>query len=303
MATDGASVSDQRSETAPGDALSPDGGCRSLGCGCAGNSACDSGLCLDKVAATPDLYNAAGGTSFCSSPCCTSSDCPGGTVCFATGAGGNYCVDPALLQDRSTPGAGMGGQACTDGTGCRSGRCVSGVCVDTCCSTAATDECAGGSVCAFADFPGTGFDVHFGGNCAKTSGTLTDGAACSANTDCQSGFCNKDSTVLHCAAVCRRSADCATGRACAYFVPPGVTGSGNDIIAACLPNAGTLGPGQACTTSQDCADGLCFSASGGSACSDVCVANADCPSALPHCVVTTLMFMAAGQLEAPICGL
>lgn len=282
-----------------------DGGpCRSLGCKCSGDAECDSNLCVDRVAATPNLYAAAGNSSFCAQTCCSSGDCPAGDVCFATAAGTNYCVNPAWLGDRTTPGpSGRGGASCGDGSACRSGLCVGGLCADTCCSTSSTGQCASGSVCAFDYFPGPrGFDTHFGANCvpAPDGGKDYSGAQlCSANSDCVSNLCLEDaaSSAMHCNDACRNSLDCTSGFSCTYILP---NAGQSDTVAACFPAAGTIAVGQPCTMggTTTCANDLCV----GTTCTDPCFVDSDCPAELPHCVVTLLTVGAGGSVEAAVCG-
>src|ERR1019366_1307700 len=76
-----------------------DGGCKGTGtlCPCNNASDCSTGVCALSETVGAQLYTAAGNASFCTTPCCTSIDCAAGTVCFASGVGGNYCVNPAWL--------------------------------------------------------------------------------------------------------------------------------------------------------------------------------------------------------------
>src|SRR5450432_1731613 len=76
-----------------GEGGSGEGGtCSGVGCRCSGAADCANGFCAGELTVTHALFVAAGSANFCSQPCCSSADCPAATVCFASGAGGNYCV-------------------------------------------------------------------------------------------------------------------------------------------------------------------------------------------------------------------
>jgi hypothetical protein len=292
----------------PGDGSSPapesGGACRSLGCKCGGPVDCDSAICVDRVAVTSALYTAAGNYSFCSQPCCTSGDCPAGSVCFATDAGGNYCVKPAWLGDRSASlGTAMGGQTCSTGADCRSGLCPSSTlhCADTCCS--ATGQCSSGSgtTCVYGNFPGTGFDTHFTANCGKSNSSgLPAGSPCGRNSDCAENMCAVPPPPavarLTCLAPCRSSSDCnPTTDSCWYLFV------GGDLFSACTVYDGPKLPGAVCPGGQtDCGNDLCVAGT----CSDVCYGDKDCTAVpgLQHCVPYALTVMGGGSVEAPICS-
>jgi hypothetical protein len=275
-----------------------------VGCKCTGNTDCDSGLCLDKIAATTALYAAAGMSDFCGQTCCTSEDCPTGTVCFGTAQGGNYCVNAAWLGDRVTTRSGLpGGSACMNDGQCRSGLCASpGLCADTCCSTGSS-QCAAGTVCGFAQFPGptTGFDTHYTANCIPPVAGLQQagGQLCCADSDCKSNLClaNPSGTPI-CVDACRNSGDCGGGSVCSYLLPHSSVGS-SDTVAGCWPpSTGMGGPGATCTAPAQCKNGLCV----GTTCSDPCFVASDCVSPFSKCVVTPLTVEQGGTVEAPICS-
>jgi hypothetical protein len=274
--------------------------CTGFGCSCTTSSDCAQQFaCAGKVALTTDIWTAlidAGGArgdagaGICVEPCCASSECDtddGGSgvqICFATGAGGNYCLPPSLLGDRSAIGMGLGGSACMDDAGpqCRSGLCASGICADTCCSNRSTAlECTGGSLCRFAQFPGTGFDKHETATCAlPTAGRVNNGNNCGANAECRSNLCSGgDGGVMSgdmptCREPCRNASDCAsssrTPPSCGYLDIPMST----DIVSACMPTnrgAGDAGGGSPCQVSTDCARGYCApTGNGRSACVATC---------------------------------
>jgi hypothetical protein len=278
--------------------------CHGIGCRCSSSSDCDTSFaCADKLAVTANVWNAwlgAGGGDagrFCVEPCCTSLDCDsedggsGATVCFATGAGGNYCVPPSWLGDRSAIGAASGGAGCGGGAGiaCRSGLCLdSGVCADTCCSTKSSTECATNFVCRIGPFPGTGFDVHASAHCsAAPIGAGSSG--CMSNSDCRSNLC-LDTTFgnMSCRDGCRNRDDCSPpgtpmyrSQACEYIQP---VATATEVVAACAPlntlgfGDGGGGDGSKCQTSADCARGYCALQPGGqSVCLSSCFVDGDCP--------------------------
>jgi hypothetical protein len=281
-----------------GESSSP---CSGFGCACATSSDCPPRFaCAGKVALTTDVWNAltdAGGvrgdagSGVCVEPCCISSECDsddggsGGQVCFATGAGGNYCVPPAWLGDRSTIGTALGGAACADDAGapCRSGLCVSGACADTCCSSRLSAiECAGGSICRFAPFPGAGFDKHETATCAPlpASARTNNGSGCASNSECKSNFCSggdggvTSGDMPTCREPCRNASDCAGSTRsppwCGYLDIPMST----DLVSACMPSnrgVGDAGGGSPCQLSSDCARGYCAPLGNGrSACLATC---------------------------------
>jgi hypothetical protein len=289
-------------DSPPGDGPSPDSGaCRTFGCKCGGQADCDSLLCVDKVAVTGALFAAAGSYSFCSQPCCTSSDCPAGSVCFGTDAGGNYCVKPAWLGDRSQSlGTGLGGQPCSTGADCRSGLCPaadSSHCADTCCSTmSAASECSGApnTTCVYKNFPGTGFDVNFTANCAVANpGGLPPGRLCGQNSDCASNLCSGS-----CLAACRNSSNCNSALDVCWYL---FLLSTSQLVSACSQHDGTAVPGAPCPGGmRDCGNDLCV----GGTCTDVCYSDKDCAGVpgLPHCLPALLTVSGGGSVEAPICS-
>jgi hypothetical protein len=245
--------------------------CRGLTCDCSGPSECDSAICADRLTVTSAAYLANQSMDFCTQPCCSSADCPGTTVCFGSGAGGSYCVAPALLGRNDPLGEGIGGSTCQSNTDCRSGLCASGTCADTCCSAAPqTSKCAIGSICRFAAFPGNGFDTHDTPGCGAPVGASLNQAPCALDATCQSGKCGTG----RCEPPCRSTADCPTGQSCSYGLGP----NANDIIAGCTAVSGAGADGTACTLNADCQSNFCD----GTHCLDVCFADSDCKSPW-HC--------------------
>jgi hypothetical protein len=246
-------------DVAPMMEAEPDSGdgpprCTGFGCPCMRIEDCDPKfVCVDKKA-IPDLDAGAGG--YCAKPCCTSLDCDMGdggvnaTVCYASGAGGNYCVPTGWLGDRSSIGGLGGGASCGSGPGsaCRSGLCLdSGVCADTCCTTHSNvPECANPTSCLFAPFPGSGVDVHETANCGEPVGFAVMGGNCTVNTDCRSGLC-VDSGLMFppgfCQDPCRTAGECMsmfTLATCQYYQPDPMSA---DIVAACVPRMRGAGDG------------------------------------------------------------
>jgi hypothetical protein len=207
--------------------------CRTVTCPCSGrNSDCDSGVCAGMLTETMALANALGGMNFCTQPCCTSGDCPGNTVCFGTGGGGNYCVAPQWIGRAADQGTALGGATCANSSECRSGLCTNNQCADTCCSSAEqSSQCASPTVCRYAAFPGSSFDTHVTAWCGTQAGTGAGGTSCGAlDSACQSGKC----TLTRCEAVCRSSTDCSSGQQCSYGAAPATLPTNKDIIAGCM---------------------------------------------------------------------
>lgn len=223
--------------------VGPDSGaCRGFGCKCSGAGDCDSDVCSDPLTVTQDIYNAAGKINFCTQPCCTSADCPSGTVCFGTGAGGSYCVKPSWVSRATPSGSKTGGSQCGGDAECRSGLCDSSFCQDTCCSTfQASSECGGGDVCRIGGFPGRTFDTHWTAHCGAKPGSGGDGANCFNNSDCTSDFCSGG-----CVWQCRNSGDCTggTGNYCAYALNP----QNSAVLPICSQTSGK----PVCFTNDDC---------------------------------------------------
>jgi hypothetical protein len=292
------STPDGRSADASGDAAdgslldalpNDSGSCgRGVTCGCTGPADCDSGVCADTLTATTALSNELNGMSFCTQPCCTSTDCPGTTVCFGTGGGGNYCVNPSWIGRTGAPASGaMGGAMCTSNGQCRSGVCdmTSGQCADTCCSTTNQgSECAAGTICRYAAFPGNSFDTHQTAWCGPQIGSSAAGATCVVDASCQSGKCATTFTP-HCEAVCRSSTDCVTaGQACSYGLGPTLPAN-KDIVAGCVSVTGNVANGGGCTTNSDCLSAFCDNLG---KCRDVCATEGDCKGGL-HCKPVVVM--------------
>ena len=247
-----------------------DAPCTGVLCPCSGASDCTSGICAQSPTVGQSLYAASG--SFCTSPCCTSADCPAGAVCFGSGQGGNYCVNPSWLGRSTTLGGGHGGASCTTDAQCRSGLCGGNACADTCCSFAGSaTECAGGDACAFGAFPGrVTFDHHFGGRCGTPSSIgLGYGASCNDSSQCAGGLCVSGG----CTNPCHDPSECGAGSACQLGIESG------DIYVACFPWSATGAQGTGCSSDSVCKGDWCLDTN---VCSNACFTDADCVSGW-HC--------------------
>jgi hypothetical protein len=281
----------------PDSGAPPDGppGCHGVGCICSGPSDCTSGICSDQLTITPELYAAANKTNFCTRPCCTSSDCEIGSVCFASGAGGSYCVLPGWLGRLSDVGTAIGGTACDGDGACRSGLCANGTCADTCCSVAPSGTaCAPGTVCRYGAFPGIAFDVHDAAHCAPPAGMVANGAVCQAASDCQSGLC-VGLLPSRCRDACRSSTDCGAGHICGYALVS--SGSSSDVVAGCENSQGSAAEGASCQSNGDCQTGFCGASH---QCTDVCFADTDCTYTGWRCRPETVQF--GGSYSVLCCG-
>jgi hypothetical protein len=294
----------------------PDGTptCNTIGCSCSGDGDCASNVCGDSSTFPSNLYGAVGGHAVCTQPCCTSGDCPTGSVCFPAsvgGTGGNYCVTTTVLMISGT-GAGQGGASCGTGRDCRSGVCSGSMCADTCCSDqAATPECASGTTCQFSAFPGAGIEVNYAAICATSQGTGTNGSMCTGNNRCVSGLCAADTQFgnSYCHDACRSGTDCGGGFACGYaqVTTTGTTGSTTAIVAACSQTSGGgLSDGAKCDPTNDMCQGFCDSNT--MTCTDVCFADSDCSAASGgHCRPEKIMVynnqgVSGGTFTVLACG-
>jgi len=267
-------------------------------CPCSGPSSCNAGLVCANSAEVPGNLN--GGDSFCTMPCCTSTDCPGGTVCFAAvsnSTGGNYCVDPTWLMRNDGTGSGIGGASCPIGNrDCRSGLCQSGFCADTCCSTSASSTECSGTECRFADFPGLApFDKSFVAWCGP-GGTKGNGATCSQPSDCESELC-VGSFNGNCSNACRNTTDCGgQGQSCAYVT----IGTNIGVIAACAPGGGSKSEGEACSSDTECQSQFCDATS--KECTDVCFGDQDCTATGWKCRPEQVQIQGGGSYYVLACG-
>lgn len=286
------------------DGSAPDASCTG-GILCACGNANDCTTATAKICATSGtvgmpIIQAAGVSGFCTRPCCVSSDCPSGTVCYASGEGGQYCVDPTWLGRAKPTSNRSGGAACTSSSDCLSGLCVGGMCADTCCSyTESSVECPGAK-CVFGTFPGKpGIDTHFAPHCAPLSGNTQTGNPCGQNGDCQGGLCYNFGGAMgsDCTEPCRASSDCGTADSvCSWDV---LGGSGTDVYAACFP-LGTLGNfGASCMNDMQCGTGVCNTAN----CTGPCFGDGDCSGVSGwRCTPAITLTFSVGAYPVLSCG-
>jgi hypothetical protein len=217
-------------------------------------------------------------------------------VCFATAAGGNYCVNPLWVGRAVDFGAKVGGTSCAANAECRSGLCAGSKCADPCCSTNATASCAPGTSCRFGNFPGaTSFDKSYVASCGS-AGSGANGSTCNVPSDCKSELCDSNFNG-NCRNACRNTADCGSASvSCAYIV---VTGN-NGIVAACFPQAGNAAEGATCTQDSDCQSQFCDPTA--KQCTDVCFANSDCTKAGWRCRPEVVTVQAGGSYSVLACG-
>jgi hypothetical protein len=282
--------------------IATDAACRGVLCPCNNAQDCASEVCASSMTVGNSLIGAAGGANFCTQGCCTSSDCPSGTVCYATGEGGQYCVDPTWVG-RSKPATGatfMGGSACSTGSMCNSGLCANSACADTCCSFASSsNECASPTSCVFGVFPGKqGIDTHFAPHCG-TAGTSGYGATCTADGECQGGLCFQSGTGGNCIMPCRSQQECGSGSGCQWDV------HGNDMYVACylLPptQMGNGDVGATCGSDPYCLSDYCNTTN---LCTGPCFTNSDCTAHLSgwHCTPYLYLTPPQGNYYALGCG-
>jgi hypothetical protein len=274
-------------------------------CGCSGASQCASGVCADSLAVGSALYKAAGKSNFCTTPCCTSKDCPPGTVCYATGQGGDYCVNPAWIGRTTPAGTTAGGGNCYRNADCRSGLCSGNYCVDTCCSTPnGGTDCAGGDACQVGSFPGANsVDQNFAAYCAfAPSANGQDGSSCNNNSSCQSNLCAMFSGEVSssCRDACRSDGDCTGNDTCSYVITS-QTSTPTPIVAACAPPAGSAAMGTTCDVTTNC-KGFCDPTS--MQCTAPCFSDSDCSAVSGwHCrlEVISLSSQGGGSYEVLAC--
>ncbi len=263
-----------------------------IGSPCTADSECTSPLfCADStIVGTTVLPQV--GKGMCTMPCCASSDCPSSPssfVCYDSGTGGRYCVDPTTLG-RTTTGGEKGGTTETSATRCRSGILAndSQHCGDTCCSDS---DCAAGTACAFDTV-----DNHDGLYCTAKTGSGGQWADCSenGNSQCHDETCVGYTFEDRCISECCGTASCGTVDglpARCYYEET----TNNDYIPLCSETqvgSGTLGA--TCASNNDCESGVCYTDTNTSSkyCTDACCIDSDCgtgwicrPSpTLPRCM-------------------
>lgn len=209
-----------------------------LGQPCVVDTDCKSSLCLD-VPGSP-------GNRACSKFCCTSMNCPSGTVC-ANFFGSGLCVSASFAQ-LPTPGTGVVGDSCSavGAEACRSSRCgIEGTCKDACC---ADSSCPGGVACSLtAEFGQSGW--FCASSAAGTKGA--DGAGCTQDNECDANNCQVYTLGgNYCGGPCCSSDDCAVhgwGAFCDYAL------RGSTPVRQCFgPIKSKPNAGPACCNDTNC---------------------------------------------------
>jgi hypothetical protein len=289
-------------------------------------NACDApgreGFCMPLTGSPPH-----GSRTSCSPYLnCYDGKCTGGCTSVSDCTAGNGCIYGTCAVKLSS------GTACFDGTDCSTGNCVDGVCCDTAC----TSQC---KACDVKGSVGTCIDVSDaphgsrtsctpyvcgGGSCrtgctadsqcaagnycdgtGKCVPALNNGKACTAGTQCTSGFCVDGYCCgTACTGACQTCSktpgtcqnvtagttdprgicvgECATGcgaTGCGYR--PSTTVCGVSCVGNTLTNGGRCtGTSEACagTSSAPCAGGLYCA--DGKTCKTTCTTGADCVSGL-----------------------
>jgi streptogramin lyase len=212
------------------------------GTACAAGSECTSNICVDGVccnaACTGSCLSCSTGTCAAVKNADDPDTCTGLNTCSATGV--------CKLKK---------GQACSAASACASSFCADGVCCNSACNTAC--RACGTGTCAVVkntDDP----DTCTGVNTCSAAGAckLKAGQACTATTQCASGFCPTADGVC-CNAACTGSClSCGTGTCAAVKSADDAdtcTGASTcDATGTCK-----LQQGQACTTATQCASGFC----------------------------------------------
>jgi hypothetical protein len=228
--------------------------------------------------------------------CSETVPCTGGLLCVTAFPGG-YCTSRCGSGVACAPGGvcdpdlvdGLCLEACATAADCRDGyQCWNGGCRPEC---TADGDCGAGAVCASGQCMGTECTMDSecpsgacrGGLCVELpdagmpdvpradGGTIPDGAACGASSECVSGLCLPADR----GGICTRS--CADASACfdavtfsAGCAPAVIDGS---LQTVCVPFDSTgLADASPCSSddqcaSQTCAEGLC---------TEVCDAATDC---------------------------
>lgn len=284
-----------------GDDLPVDGALRPspLGGKCVVDGDCEDGLLCGTSTLLTTAIVPVNSQPICTKPCCSTTECAPGFVCFSAATGGNFCV-AADRAERTPPPAGgkSAGGSCTKATDCRSGLCAgrcqdapgtacntaedcpSGACsgsrrcVDTCC---ASSDCTGGSTCRILTVA-----THVVWSCgAPNSGSAVKdlGETCSATSECKNDNCvGFPEPAKKCTPPCCTSKDCAAlgfaDHVCAYGE------SGNDRIKWCFAvpsgdgGATSAALGAACNANFDCASRYCDAEL--RKCLNVCCTDEDC---------------------------
>lgn len=216
---------------------------------CAKHDDCESNWCVPLIGTNQ---------SYCRRSCNLEDWlCPWGTACVSYGSPEFGVCMPDLNKSRT-------GESCANGLECVTGICWpvasgSSYCTQNCIE----GWCPSGLVCQDGGY--------FGLICALPDGTTPsakpDGAECSRNEDCASGWCVP--LIGTSQSFCRRSCDlrdwkCPWGTACVSY--------GSSEFGVCMPDVGKSRTGEACSLGTDCVTGICWpDANGQSYCTQNCV--------------------------------
>jgi len=241
------------------------------------------------------LYNCTG--SGCKTSCANDGDCAPGSYC----ASGGHCVSAGALGD-----------ACSADNQCAAGRCVDGVCCNvsaaTCplcqacnlnnsrgtCTFVGTGNAEPHNLCPVSDECGNTGACGANQTCAKAPQTTMCGvASCSAGTETRATFCDGGGGckppvvracdpyvcgVAACATVCVGDTDCIPGHYCA-------------ANGSCQPK---LAPGAGCTSTSQCASGVCGA-------ENVCC-DSECMGTCVSCKLATSPGTCAPLTTGTACG-
>jgi hypothetical protein len=208
-----------------------------VGSGCAGDSDCDNGFCVN-----PSEYQISGDAAakVCASACCNDQDCSGGTVCEVTSRGARACL-PSNIVGR---GDVVAGADCREAADCASGVCAARTCRTRCrgdadCSEE-TDTCV---LTAASGGPA------YSWLCGRSAGHGSARGFCTVfdPTACGSAWCDDSA----CQVPCGRDADCMSGERCTYAEFTGLVPSSASLLGRCA--ASDAGTDPACCTNADCA--------------------------------------------------
>lgn len=240
---------------------------------CRIDSDCKSRLCGTSAHLTTPITATTG--PICTTPCCTSLDCPSSFVCFNGGTGGGYCV-PGKLAQRTVPATGgkAAGALCSGHGECRSGLCDQR-CLDTCC---AANDCAAGSVCRLktVSLLAAATPTHVVWVCAAppSPGNVQAGNACTTQEQCTTELCLPAANGS-CRPPCSGTAACKTitqfeNGVCIY----GQDSSGDQFKYCLKTPSGAKANGAACNDRSECESAFCDLES--KKCAAVCAKGSDC---------------------------
>ena len=261
-----------------------DGTCCNSACGPCGS--CSTGNC------------SALGSGSAGSPSCAPYVCGGAVTCPASCTGDAQCVTGDYCNGTTCVAKKSNGQSCSAASQCSTGNCVGGVCCNSACGACgncSTGSCVARGVGAAGSPSCSPYVCGSGVTCATTctldshcaSGFFCDGSscapkktpgqACSAATQCSTGYC---ANGVCCTAACGACGSCATGACsvsgagapgspgCSPFVcdgsnvscPSSCSGDAQCVAgrycsgAACLAK---LDDGKSCSAANQCLSGAC----------------------------------------------